>query len=295
MDFFGHPAHRKSGTIFRTMKHQDLGQRVGSVFTTPTAVVACLLAAFWGVACRSSDLKTTASNEEVPLGGQAGNVNNGGTTSGTVSTTAPGFSTTCAAICESPTNQGAKSQAICEVDVTPKAIRVQIDTILLARWSQKYCAIKFTVSSTPLTRTESRELALRSMGSLREANANYQSYYQPDGSGDFSGQGVIFNEAVLAKGPWGIGIGQWFDTITDMKCGPLKLTWTGRDGVHFPRPNEGDGKANCELAPTAWTAISQVNVFDPRLKWYHYDEARRRLKVPISGRWSNATQPLPSP
>jgi hypothetical protein len=262
---------------------------------TPTAVVASLLAAFVGVACRSSDLKTTAGDEEVPIGGQAGNTNNGGTTSGTVSTTAPGFNTTCASICESPSNQGAKSQVTCEVDVAPNAIRVQIDTILLARWSQKYCAIKFTVSSTPLNRTESRELALRSMGTRRESNANYQSYYQPDGSGDFSGNGVIFNEAVLAQGPWGIGRLQWLVTTTDMKCGPLKLTWTGRDGVHFPRPNEGDGKANCELAPTAWTAISQVNVFDPRLKWYHYDEARQRVKVPISGLWSNAAQSLPSP
>jgi hypothetical protein len=140
--------------------------------------------------------------------------------------------------------------------------------ILLARWSQKYCAIKFTDFPS---------------GDSREGqDATYQSFYQPDGTGDFRTKSVILNEAKLSQTRLhGIGRLAFSLGTTDIQCGPLKLMWSAKDWVYFLRPNQGDWKTGAELAPTGWTAVSQVNVFDPRLKWYGYAEARQRATVPI--------------
>jgi len=40
-----------------------------------------------------------------------------------------------------------------------------------------------------------------------------------------------------------------------------------------------------ELAPTPWTDIKDVNIKDPRIKWYKYDEKRERFFIPIDKLW----------
>jgi hypothetical protein len=42
-----------------------------------------------------------------------------------------------------------------------------------------------------------------------------------------------------------------------------------------------EGGYGNELAPTRWTDIREVNVFDPRVKWYKYDSLRKRVDIPI--------------
>ena len=39
------------------------------------------------------------------------------------------------------------------------------------------------------------------------------------------------------------------------------------------------------LAPTPWKEIGQVNLSDPRIKWYAYDEKREWRVIPIDKIW----------
>ncbi len=71
-----------------------------------------------------------------------------------------------------------------------------------------------------------------------------------------------------------------------IKCGPIKLGWNYRAKVATMPPDKAAGDHGFELAPTPWTDISQVNVFDPRVKWYRYDEKRERVFIPIDKLWS---------
>jgi hypothetical protein len=40
------------------------------------------------------------------------------------------------------------------------------------------------------------------------------------------------------------------------------------------------GDHGIELAPTRWSAINEVNVSDPRLRWFRYDEKRKETYIP---------------
>ena len=41
------------------------------------------------------------------------------------------------------------------------------------------------------------------------------------------------------------------------------------------------GDYGIELSPTKWEGIQEVNVHDPRLKWYRYDENRESVDIPL--------------
>jgi hypothetical protein len=60
--------------------------------------------------------------------------------------------------------------------------------------------------------------------------------------------------------------------------------------IYFFSLSQKDGDYGIELAPTKWTDISQVNVFDPRLKWYRYDEKRKDTFIPIDQLWENGKE-----
>jgi len=49
------------------------------------------------------------------------------------------------------------------------------------------------------------------------------------------------------------------------------------------RPNEIDPKVR--MAPTPWTQIEEVELSDPRIKWFGYDEKRKWKVIPIDKIW----------
>ena len=69
-------------------------------------------------------------------------------------------------------------------------------------------------------------------------------------------------------------------------CGPLTIKATGKSillGLHFDysfRPGNYPGK----IAPTIWTNIEDVNVFDERIQWYGVEE-RKSSYIPIDKLW----------
>lgn len=161
-----------------------------------------------------------------------------------------------------------------DVGIAPNAIRVPLGSILLARREQDYCVIKF--NKFWIGETQDDEFA------------TYESYSQEDKTGDFTNKNVKFKQGELSR-PRLRGIGRLSFSFgsTDIQCGPFKLFWSGKGWVYFFNSNQKQGDYGIELAPTKWTHISQVNVFDLRLKWYRYDENRQRVKFPVDQLWDD--------
>jgi len=162
-----------------------------------------------------------------------------------------------------------------DVSVGATGASVPVGRIMLIRKGVQYGAIKFTNAW---------------IGRFGWERATYESYYQGDGTGDFSKANVQVRNGrlSLSKEHWvggGHHINFWRDV--DIRCGPLKLLWTYRTNVCFFSDSQEQGDYGIELAPTKWTAISQVNVFDPRVKWYRYDEKRRAQFIPIDQLWED--------
>lgn len=148
-------------------------------------------------------------------------------------------------------------------------IIMPLHRVLLARKGTEYCAIVFTKFWTGKTE--------------QDKYASYESYCQADGSGDFSKDNIKFRREDLSY-PKPRGIGRFAFSFGDkeIKCGKLKLFWSGEGAVHFYSEKQGRGDHGCELAPTNWKSVIQVDVFAPGIKWYKYDESRKRVNIPLN-------------
>lgn len=161
-----------------------------------------------------------------------------------------------------------------DVHIGKTIIEMPLEKILLVRRHSEYCAIKFTRFWTG--KTEEDYFAI------------YESHCQSDKSGDFSKKNIHFKREKLSfPKPRGIGRLAFSHGNKEIKCGSFRLFWAGKGSVHFFGEDQKDGDYGIELAPTKWTNISEVNVFDPRLKWYRYDENRKRINIPADQLWKD--------
>lgn len=161
-----------------------------------------------------------------------------------------------------------------DVHIGPNVVTIPVGRILLVRKGTQYCAIKFTEFWTGKTE--------------EDVYARYESYYQGDASGDFARKNVQFKKEKLSfPKPRGIGRLAFSFGNKNIQCGPINLSWSGKGSVYFHRDGQAEGDYGIELAPTKWTDISQINVFDPRLKWYKYDEKRPRVNIPVDRLWDD--------
>lgn len=164
-------------------------------------------------------------------------------------------------------------------------IQMPLGRIMLIRQGTNYCALKFTQ---------------RGPGQLEgDANAKYASYgryetyFQGDGTGDFSGTNLQYwEDELILPVPRGFGrIVHAFGAKHDIRCGPIILDGDPNN-VSFYAPGQyaklkAIREYNIELAPTPWTSICEINVHDRRIIWYRYDyDGKRRLKtIPIDRLW----------
>ena len=114
-------------------------------------------------------------------------------------------------------------------------------------------------------------------------SAEYDWYFQGDGSGDFTQSGVLSGHEQLARKPLkGIGRFAFQTGQIYVKCGPFKLRWMFPTRVAFYSTGVTPGDYGIELAPTKWAEIKEVDVLDPRLKWYRYDANRKSVEIPLN-------------
>ena len=174
---------------------------------------------------------------------------------------------------------GLTADAPKEIELTSPDVRLGRDyialpvgRILLVNIGSRYCAIKFTKA----WEGEPGD----------EYFAEYESYYQGDGTGDFSKTNVKHTQGELwRKTP--IGIGRlWIISRLEnsIRCGPFVLTWGYGTNVYFTATKPIDEK-RVRAAPTVWSRISEVNVIDPRLKWYGANDITERTRIPLDRLW----------
>jgi hypothetical protein len=163
--------------------------------------------------------------------------------------------------------------------IYPNMVAVPLGRIILIRKDSDYCAVKFTDFS--MTGEKYHESTC----------SRYESYYQGDKSGDFTRKNVKVRKGLVSdKDPiiWRFRGGD-----PNIRCGPIKRGWVGWPGmssVYFKEFRGGYVDYELEMTPTRWVDISEVNVFDSRLKWYKYDERRKPIKINIEKLWEDTQE-----
>jgi hypothetical protein len=168
-----------------------------------------------------------------------------------------------------------------EVSVGRVCIGMPLNKMLLVHKEESYCAVKFIKYWTEKDG--------------KEKYATYEVHYQQDGTGNFANKNADFSMEKASFLPLrGILYPLiWQPGYPFIKCGNFKLNWDPWcDVCHvcfFGGPGP-QGDYGIELAPTPWTDIKEVNVNDPRIKWYRYDVNRKRVNIPIDQLWENTQE-----
>ena len=156
-----------------------------------------------------------------------------------------------------------------DVRIAFSGVHMPQGRILLIHKDKEYCALKFI------------QCWVEKEG--KERFATYEVYHQGDGTGDFSNKNVKVTQGKASllrpRGPFYPLL--WQPGNPEVECGSLKLAWDYSGFVCFFGRYQSPGEYGIKLAPTPWTDISQVNVLDPRLKWYGYDRQRKSIDIPI--------------
>lgn len=170
------------------------------------------------------------------------------------------------------------------VIIAPHALYAPMGRILLIRKSSEYCAVKFTKFWSENT----SEVGSLFVASGADEYATYELYQQIDKTRDFSRSNVRLEKGKLSF-PKPRGIGRFAFSIgrKEIKCGSIQLHWSGKCWLHFYGNNQKEGDYGVELAPTKWTDISQVKVFDSRLRWFRYEAKRKDINIPVDRLWDD--------
>lgn len=164
-----------------------------------------------------------------------------------------------------------------DVVVSGNGVRMPLRRILLVRKDERTGAVRFVGDGFWIAR--------------RFLHADYEEYVRKDETGGFAGANVVRRKrtayALFVASP--VVLGNFA-----VECGPAKLFWTGGRTVHFVKGNGDEGDAGVELAPTPWTDISQVDLSDPRIRWYRYQPGRRRVRLPVDALWGEPARGAPA-
>lgn len=156
-------------------------------------------------------------------------------------------------------------------------VTAPIGRLLLAKKGNHMCAIRFTKFQRGHDTSEATVFHSRD----ETLYANYQWFCQVDGSGDLKKRNITTGSGKLIRKPLK-GVGRLaFQTGNEtIKCGPFRLFWSFPTFVSFsytPRCSN----SGIRLSPTKWVSIEEINTSLSTLKWYHCDEQRKTIYVPI--------------
>jgi len=160
--------------------------------------------------------------------------------------------------------------------VSPVEVAPPVGRILLMRRGEDLCTLRFTKffrgKSTP-------------MGLFTYGGASFYAEYEWQHLKLSNGNPVVTsirlgNGKVSEKPGYGIGVLVFGAGTRKVVCGPFELRWHYPINVTF---FEGAHARDygIELAPTNWSKTSDLDLADPRLRWFGYNEQRRRSLIPI--------------
>jgi hypothetical protein len=158
-----------------------------------------------------------------------------------------------------------------DVLLTFEGIAMPLGRVLLVRKGADCCAIKFT--DTWLGETE------------EDHYSSYECFYQKDGSGDFTRSNVLAGKGELfcpRRRPIIFDLYYQKGRKTTLICGDIQLKWLFIGWIYFEE---------YELAPTPWTSISDLNIYDPRVRWYKKNDIKKNINVPVDKLWETPETP----
>ncbi|MDR4495193.1 MAG: hypothetical protein R3B74_12360 [Nitrospirales bacterium] len=142
--------------------------------------------------------------------------------------------------------------------------------LLLIRRGQDLCAVRVTAYR------RGHDAGPRTFFSTGKETtyAEYDWVFQGDGSGDLTKSNVESGHDELSRGAF-VGISFHLSMELgnfDVECGEWKFWWAFPTAVSFdpvPKPYTPE---EFEMAPTNWAQVSEIDLQDPRLRWYshHY-------------------------
>jgi hypothetical protein len=158
-----------------------------------------------------------------------------------------------------------------KVIVAENYVKVPIGSILLVRQNLKHGIVQFVSKRTGETK--------------EDLWIDYQSWYldeantiQPSTKGELVSRRWVKRFGRVFSGPAG-------PEKKRIICGPLTI-FCDRGATYFYDVGKQPSSAGeIELAPTKWTNINQVDVFDSRIRWYRYDPKRPRFEIRIDQLW----------
>jgi hypothetical protein len=156
-------------------------------------------------------------------------------------------------------------------------IGAPLGRLLLIRKGASTCAVRFS----EFHRGNNAKSPTVFNSGHESHHAEYDWYWQADGSGDFRRPNVQSGHGKLIQKPLqGIGRIAFQTGRVYVRCGPFKLLW------HYPVSVSFDDKGGCEnditeLAPTKWKETREVDIGDSSIRWYRCDEDRKSLLIPL--------------
>lgn len=186
-----------------------------------------------------------------------------------------------------------------EVAIHYIGVEIPLNRIILIRKENQYCALKFNHAWIVMDEERLNVLdkdikkggiiAESARESAQKKYATYESYYMNGGTLHFADENIQKKEGTASllplRGPFRPFIYQPGNGCVE--CGQFELLWFYKTTVSFIPLGKSSNMQDygVELAPTPWTDIKQVNLKDPRIKWYRYDETRKRVFIPIDKLW----------
>jgi len=147
--------------------------------------------------------------------------------------------------------------------------------LILVRDKGAVCAVRFNA----FTRGHDAKPGNAFNSGDESFSAEYE-WYGVDGktgASTSSGKANVKRSATL-----GIGRLVLPSTSAALKCGSIQgLSWNYPMYVSMFSGQKPQA-SRTEVAPTGWTDIKQLNLHDPRLRWYGYDEKRPVLLLPLA-------------
>lgn len=166
---------------------------------------------------------------------------------------------------------------------TGSIISSPIGKMIYVRRKGQACLVRFTSYKKE---SEERPPTFFSSGAP-SVRAEYDSYYQGDGSYDFLRANVKTHRGVVSDAASrGLGRGLSLRVGVDpaVKCGPLSIVWYFPHSLGFDLLNDSNSYVvdyTVEMAFTAVDSLSRVDFNDPKLKWLKVGERGvKKLMIP---------------
>jgi hypothetical protein len=161
--------------------------------------------------------------------------------------------------------------------VTALSVSAPLGRLLLTRNNGSLCVIRFTEfhrdhDEKPATLLSSGEETLHATAEQVQID-----------SGHVIAPSREVKTVSLRRGPV-VGLGRlgFEKGSIGLGCVHASLEWTYPTNVSLGSYTQLPAKRKTvEIAPSAWSEISQIDLNDPRLHWYSYDETRHDLIVRI--------------